>query len=159
MDKNTNSNDLFLELLVAEVEEAVLRSEKVQARFAQISKMGILKDITHQTVGVNLGDLAKFFDGMDIKDSYPQPEQNENNSELAKPSQEAPSIDEHESLGENVGEQIIYGQDESSCLSQQIDGRKLSPNEIKFQEYIENNFDEESWLKMKRLDFPVDQAE
>jgi hypothetical protein len=153
MGKKTNSNDLFLEILVGEIGEAVLRSEKIQARFRQISKMGILKDISHQTIGVNLGDLAKeIFDDVDIKDSFSQPaeqEQNENNSELEKLSQQAPSIDDSESLDDNVCEQKIY--DQGSCLSQQVDGRKLSTNEIRFQEYLEKDFDEENWLKTAKL--------
>jgi len=156
MSKKTNSNDLFLEILVAEIGEAVLRSEKIQARFRQISKMGIINDIAHQTIGVNLGDLAKeIFDGVDNKDSFPQPgqEQNENNSELEKLSQQAPSVDDPESLDDNVCEQIICDQDESSCLSQQVDGRKLSPNEIRFQEYLEKDFDEENWLKTVKIDY------
>jgi hypothetical protein len=156
MGKKANSNDLFLEILVAEIAEAVLRSEKIQARFRQISKMGILEDIAHQTVGVNLGDLAKeIFDDVDIKDSFPQPgqEQNENNSELEKPSQEAPSIDDPESLDDNVCEKIINDQDESNCLSQQVDGRKLSPNEIRFQEYLGKAFDEKNWLKTAKIDY------
>lgn len=33
MGKKENSNDLFLGILASELEEAVLRSEKIQARF------------------------------------------------------------------------------------------------------------------------------
>ena len=163
MGKKANSNDLFLEILVSELGEAVLRSEKIQARFRQISKMGILKDIAHQTVGFNLGDLAKeIVEGIDTKDSFPQSEhkQSENNSEPEKPSLQATNIDDLVCPGDQDWEQLHAEEDfsENDEFTQQVDGRKLSPNEIRFQEYMEKGFDEENWLKSARLEYPVYQA-
>lgn len=160
MDDNVNSNGLFLEILVSEIGSAILGSEKIQARFRQISKMGILKDIAHQTVGFNLGDLAKeIIDGSEIKDSFAQPEQeqNENISETDAPSLQAPDIDEPECPDDKDWDQLDIEEDfsENDEFIQQVDGRKLSPNEIRFHKYLEKDFDEEKWLKDAKLQYSV----
>lgn len=122
-----------------------------------------MKDIVHQIIGINLGDLAKeIFEGMGIKGSLPQPEEekNENISELERPSRRTPSLDDPECLDDQDREQIISeeGVVESNGFIQQVDGRKLSPNEIRLQEYLEKAFDEENWLKAARLGCPVNEA-
>ena len=159
MGKKANANNLFLEILVSELGEAVLGSKKIQARFRQICKMGILKDIAHQTVGFNLGDLAKeIIDDMETQRSFLQPEQSENVSEPEKPSPQNSNIDDHECPGDQGREQRISEENVVKNFVQQVDGRKLSPNEIKFQEYLEKDFDEETWLKEARIEYPVDEA-
>ncbi|MZH03486.1 MAG: hypothetical protein F3745_08870 [Nitrospinae bacterium] len=160
MGKKTSPNSLFLEILGVEIGEAILNSKKIQDRFRQISKMGILKDIADQTVGVNLGDLAKEINCViDTNDSFPESEQNQNENitEPEKPSLQANNIDDLDCQDDHGWEQLVDEEDfaENDKCIKQVDGRKLIPNEIKFQEYLEKDFDEENWLKSVRLDYPV----
>lgn len=158
MGKKASPNSLFLEILGVELGEAILNSKKIQDRFRQISKMGILKDIADQTVGINLGDLAKEFD-FDTNDSFPQPEQkqNENISEPEKTSPQATNEYNFDFTDDQGWEQLNAEEDfeENNEFAKQVDGRKLSQNEIRFQEYLEKDFDEENWLKSVGLEYPV----
>lgn len=52
----------------------------------------------------------------------------------------------------------IKKKERTKCLNEAaegeyIDGEKLSPNEIAFEEFCRKNFDEEKWLKENRIKF------
>lgn len=161
MNNESNSNDLLLEILTSEIEMAILNSEKIQSRFRQISNAGILEKIAHQTFCANLGDLAKaILEGVDIKDSLPNDQQeqisSENNSISESQKLLQQSTDDSASQDKPYQNEITYGEikEKSHYLNQQIDGRKLSLQEIKFQEYLEEQFNEDTWLAKEKIDYP-----
>ena len=52
----------------------------------------------------------------------------------------------------------VKKKEKTKCLNETaegeyIDGEKLTPNEIAFEEFCRKNFDEEKWLKENRLKF------
>ena len=145
MKNKPDSNDLFLEILAAEIEAVILNSEKIQSRFRQISNMRILEDIADQTIGVNLGDLANaFMNDMDIKKSLSQREE------------EKKSLSECQELVQRATN--TENEEENNGLDQRVDGKKLSLNEIRFQEYLEKTFDEDKWLQKVKIDYPEHRA-
>ena len=158
MNNESNSNALLLEILLTEIETAILSSEKIQSRFRQISKMGILKNIAHQNFGANLGDLAKaILKDADVKDSLPQQKQNSSkNNSFPEQQKSSPQVlsGEDSAHQDNLrqNENVVEGKSHSPL--QQVDGKKLSPDEIRFQEYNEKNFDEDKWLAKARIDYP-----
>lgn len=158
MSSESNSNALLLEILMAEIEAVILSSEKIQSRFRQISKMGILENIAHQNFGANLGDLAKaILKDADDKDSLPQPKQTSSkNNSRSEPQKSLPqALSRNDSAHQDnlrQNEKSIEG--ESHDPLQRVDGKKLSPDEIRFQEYNEKNFDEDKWLAKAKIDYP-----
>jgi hypothetical protein len=162
MNNQSNPNELLLEILMTEIETVILNSEKIQSRFKQISNMGILKSIAHQNFGANLGDLAEaILKGVENKDSFPQLQQGQNSSETNSTSESRESLQQSSSeegascqgnpcQNENIHEEI---ESENNCPLQQVDGKKLSPQEIRFQEYLEKNFNEDLWLEKAKIDY------
>ncbi|MBT3921818.1 MAG: hypothetical protein HOF21_04500 [Nitrospina sp.] len=163
MNNKPDSHDLLLEILMAEIETVLVSSEKIQSRFRQISNMGILENIAHKTFGATLGDLAKaILNGADIKDSLPKQKQEQSSSENNSISERQELLPQVASGEDSVGKDKPCQNEntceetkgENHCLNQQVDGKKLSPNEIRFQEYLEKNFNEGKWLVKARIYYP-----
>ncbi len=62
------------------------------------------------------------------------------------------------SLSAKTNLSAIKKKERTKCLNEAaegecIDGEKLSPNEIAFEEFCRKNFDEEKWLKENRIKF------
>jgi hypothetical protein len=165
---NNGSNDLLLKILLSEIETVILNSKKIQSRLREISKLGILENIAHQNFGANLGELAEaILEGVDIKDSFPQRQQKQDSSgnnslsELQKWSQQAPYEEDSECGGNPCpGKNTHDGiEGEKNSRYQQIDGMKLSLQEIRFQEYLEKQFSEGKWLTKAKIEYPGETAE
>ena len=59
----------------------------------------------------------------------------------------------HAELGNDLEEKETPDPPSSSKLSQWVDGKALSENEIRFEEYFNQRFDEKHWMKRAKIRF------
>lgn len=115
-----------LEKLSKAITEAVMNSEKVRKIVSEIKKNEKICPHSFMVLVMKMQVLT---------DSY------ETDVEL------------EEDLQEKEKKPAKKAKKKSSEPAQYIDGRKLSKNEIAFQEFVKERFDAESWLKKNGLIF------
>ena len=121
-DSDSQSPERDFEKLSKAITEAVMRSEKVRKIVTEIQKNDHICPQSFMVLVLKMDALTDS-DKMEIEDD----------------------------LSENLPPQPSEEKKKVKEQAQYIDGRKLTKNEIKFQEYTKDQFDTENWLRRNGL--------
>ena len=128
------------EYLWTEINKAILKSPDVQFSIKKLQKLELLDYVSEFNLVLEVDKL--------IESILKKNTTKEN---------KADSILEewhiHAELGNDREEKETLDLPSSSKLSQWVDGKALSENEIRFEEYFNQRFDEKHWMKRAKIRF------
>jgi len=148
------------EYLWAEINKAILKSPDVQFSVKKLEKLQLLDYVSEfnlvlevdklieSIVKKNAADETKTMDLEKLKNEFLEAEANSAHEEMQpQDEQDEPELDpaKKESLN-------IFPPSSSQPL-QWVDGRALSENEILFEEYLNQGFDEKHWMEKAKIRF------
>jgi hypothetical protein len=123
-DSDSQSPERNFEKLSKAITEAVMKSEKVRKIVTEIQKNDHICPQSFMVLVLKMDALA------------------DSDSE---------QVEIEDDLSENIPPQKCEEKKKPKEQVEYIDGRKLTKNEIKFQEFIKDQFDTENWLRKNGL--------
>ncbi len=170
MSERNESQDKLVEYLWAEINRAILKSRDVRTTIQHLKDRGLLDQICDYNLVLDVRKLVELTLDIDDDDMITlAPEgSTEKKGELANPlpfflDSEEEDAEKEASSSSGKWERELDRldrethrpkKDASRDRGPQIDGQPLSSNEILFQQYLEKQFDEESWMKQAGIRFP-----
>ncbi|MZH05954.1 MAG: hypothetical protein F3743_11235 [Nitrospinae bacterium] len=139
MDQNKETAKKAIEFLWVKINNAILQSEEVQKVIRELEKAGELDSVSEYDLILDAGKLTEKV--------LEQKGQNRIDEDFWKEIKE-------NLLGTCEGDEADSSSTEETPRPlQRIDGKVLSENEIMFQDYMNESFNEKSWLKQSGIKF------
>jgi len=128
------------EYLWTEINKAILKSPDVQFSIKKLQKMELLDYVAEFNLVLEVDKLIESI----LK---------KNTTKENKADSILEELHIHTKLGNNREEKETPELPSSSKPSQWVDGKALSENEIRFEEYFNQRFDEKHWMKRAKIRF------
>lgn len=158
MSRREESKKRLVEFLWAEVNRAILRSPDVRSSVKSLQALDLLSYVSDYNLVLDVKTLVEMIVKDEEGDALSSMEESAElgADEMVPKFLEVPA--EKRRTDDSAGEETF---DESGAvlkpLGQRIDGQVLSENEIRFQERLQEEFDEENWMKQTGIRF-MDEA-
>jgi hypothetical protein len=157
MSRREESKKRLVEFLWAEINRAILRSPDVRSSVKSLQALDLLNYVSDYNLVLDVKTLVE----MIIKDEEGDALSSlEDSAELGADEMVPKVLDaprenrEVEDRSSETGDEAGVAQKPSG---QRIDGRVLSENEVRFQERLQEEFDEEAWMTQAGIRF-MDEA-
>ncbi|MEK9627402.1 MAG: hypothetical protein VW455_00120 [Nitrospinota bacterium] len=138
----------FAEYLWTEINRAILKSPEVKSSIKQLQALGLLGYVSEYNLVLEVDRLVDKI-VKDTKDVTVE--------ELSQLKRDFLEVEESEKVDFTSEEQIREKKDletsESKNTLPWVDGKLLSENEMLFEEYLSQEFDEKEWLKQTKIRF------
>lgn len=146
MKDQNDSHRQFAELLWVEINKAILNSPEVRKSVQRLKSLGMLQHMSKYDLVLDIEKLIELA----------QKEENLRSESVEETSLEFSPEALRERQGGAMGEDQPSTQSECSPETlahrkQRVDGKVLSVNEMRFQQYLESNFDETLWMKQTKI--------
>ena len=128
------------EYLWTEINKAILKSPDVQLSIKKLQKLELLDYVSEFNLVLEVDKLIESI----LKKNTPKG--NKADSILEE-------LHIHAEFGNDRGKKETVDLPSSSKPSQWVDGKALSENEIRFEEYSNQRFDEKHWMKKAKIRF------
>ncbi|PIQ95997.1 MAG: hypothetical protein COV67_11935 [Nitrospinae bacterium CG11_big_fil_rev_8_21_14_0_20_56_8] len=150
--KSKNPKENLAESLWMEINRALLKSTEVRTLLREMNDLGFLNYVSEFNLVLDMEKLVPLMLEFDAanpeKLQFPERE-SETPDETFDPAE-----DDWEDMENRIPQKPVAdepGQPLTSPARQRIDGKFLTPNQILFEEFLGNRFDEEAWLKQLHL--------
>ena len=147
MKDQNESHRQFAELLWVEINKAILSSKEVRKSVQRLKSLGMLQHISKYDLVL---DIEKLIDLAQKEEENLRSETIEKTALGLTPE----NLRERQDVAMEVDQpspQSEYSPETPAQCKQRVDGKVLSTNEIRFQRYLESNFDETLWLKRIKI--------
>jgi len=153
MSRREESKKRLVEFLWAEINRAILRSPDVRSSVKSLQALDLLNYVSDYNLVLDVKTLVEMIVKDEEGDAFGSMEESDTlgADDMVPKFFEAPS--ERRRADDFTGES---GDDVGAVRKsggQRIDGRVLSENEIRFQERLQEEFDEEDWMKKAGIRF------
>lgn len=152
MKNQDKPNNRLVELLWIEINRAIINSDNVKVVLENLRALDLLKDVKEYNLVLDINKLIELTSGENSNIDFPN-----NMAHNVENRAENFEIEGHADLSEptDTAESRPAPITRKGGLqnSQYIDGKPLSKNQILFQEYLEQHFDNSAWLKKARIFF------
>ena len=128
------------EYLWTEINKAILKSPDVQVSIKKLQKLELLDYVSEFNLVLEVDKLIESI----LK---------KNTTKENKADSILEELHIHAELGKDLEEKETPDLPSSSKLSQWVYGKALSENEIRFEEYFNQRFDEKHWMKRAKIRF------
>ena len=128
------------EYLWTEINKAILKSPDVQFSIKKLQKLELLDYVSEFNLVLEVDKLIESI----LK---------KNTTKENKADSILEELHIHAELGNDREEKETPDLPSSSKLSQWVDGKALSENEIRLEEYFNQRFDEKHWMKRAKIRF------
>lgn len=151
MHNRDKSNKKLVELLWIEINRAIIDSSHVRETLSNLKKLNMLDDIKEYNLVLDINKLIEMT-------SMAANDNNDNNKDMENAVyREVVDYNDNPDLVElkdqtEFPQEAITSEDRRKPR-QYIDGKPMSENQILFQEYQSQGFDEEAFLKKSRVRF------
>ena len=137
----------FAENLWTEINRAILTSPEVKSSIKQLQTLGLLDYVSEYNLVLEVDRLIEKV----VKET--DDVTNEELSQLKKDFLEVEKTGQKDFLSDKQVKEKGDSEKSDSNNIQWVDGKLLSDNEMLFEEYLCQEFDEEKWLKNSKLRF------
>ena len=153
MKNQDESNKKLVELLWIEINRAIISSADVKAILSSLKELNLLKDVKEYNLVLDIDKLIKLSSVESEDNSFSK---KLNNIIVDSYSEDfgfndSPGLVELKDKGASSQEPVASKEYQNN--RQYIDGKPMTQNQILFQEYQEQLFDNEAWLKKARIYF------
>lgn len=152
MKNQDKPNNRLVELLWIEINRAIINSDNVKVVLENLRALDLLKDVKEYNLVLDINKLIELTAGENSNIDFPN-----NMAHIVENRTENFEIEGHADLSEPTDDAesrpAPITRKEGLQNSQYIDGKPLSKNQILFQEYLEQHFDNPAWLKKARIFF------
>jgi hypothetical protein len=157
MSRCEESKKRLVEFLWAEINRAILRSPDVRSSVKSLQALDLLNYVSDYNLVLDVKTLVE----MIIKDEEGDALSSLEDSAELGADEMVPKFLDAPRENREVEDRLSETGDEAGVAQkpsgQRIDGRVLSENEVRFQERLQEEFDEEAWMKQAGIHF-MDEA-
>lgn len=135
------------EFLWTEINKAILKSPDVQTSIKKLEQLKLLDYVSEFNLVLEVDKLIENI----LKQDVSLEAKNSTPDKLKEVYLEAKTNSVLDELQNNAEPNNEQEEKETKTPSQWVDGKALSDNEILFEEYVNNRFNEKHWLKKAKI--------